>query len=166
MPDEDSIEINESPLPGIGLRDDFVTISGRRVGVVSHRTGQRDLVIYDERDPDACAVTVPLTPGEADTLAEFLGTRRVIERLAQLAEQVETLRTRKLDIAPDSRFDGATLGDTKVRTRTGASIVAVLRGPEAIASPMPAFALRGGDQLIVVGTEEALSAVAQILGEP
>lgn len=166
MSGEDSIEINESPLPGIGLRDDFVTAAGRRVGVVSHRTGQRDLVIYDERDPDACAATIPLTPGEADAVAEFLGTRRVVERLSQLSEQVESLRTSKLNIAPGSHFDGAALGDTKVRTRTGASIVAVLRGQEAIASPMPTFTLYGGDQLIVVGTEDALLAVTEILEGP
>ena len=166
MPGDDSIEINESPLPGIGLRDDFVTAQGRRVGVVSHRTGQRDLLIYDELDPDACAATISLTPGEADALAEFLGTRRVIERLAQLSEQVESLRTSKLSVARGSRFDGAALGDTKVRTLTGASIVAVLRGPEAIASPGPGFTLRGGDQLIIVGTTEALSAVTEILEQP
>ncbi|MHA3684607.1 cation:proton antiporter regulatory subunit [Leucobacter sp. HY1910] len=166
MPSDDSIEVNESPLPGIGLRDDFVTAGGKRVGVVSHHTGQRDLVVYDDNDPDACAASVSLTPGEADTLAEFLGTRRVVERLAQLSEQVESLRTKKLTVAAGSRFDGAALGHTQVRSRTGASIVAVLRGAEAIASPPPSFTLNGGDELIVVGTDEALTAVATILEQP
>ena len=41
------------------------------------------------------------------------------------------------------------LGDTRMRTETGASIVAVLRRAEAIPSPAPDFRLAGGDTLIV-----------------
>ncbi len=46
------MEIEETKLPGIGLRHDFVTHAGRRLGVVSHRDGERDLVVYDPADPD------------------------------------------------------------------------------------------------------------------
>ncbi|QGH71139.1 potassium transporter TrkA [Pseudactinotalea sp. HY158] len=157
------MEVNEAPLPGIGLRDDFRTVAGRRIGVVSHHTGRRDLVIYAEDDPDACVETVALTPAEADTLAEFLATRRVTERLARLTEQVAGLQTAKVPISAGSRFGGDTLGGTEVRTRTGASIVAVLRDREAIPSPTPDFELAAGDQLIVVGTQEAIAAVDEII---
>ena len=31
------------------------TARGRRIGIISHRNGRRDLVIYDREDPDtAC----------------------------------------------------------------------------------------------------------------
>ncbi|HLR28785.1 MAG TPA: TrkA C-terminal domain-containing protein [Ruania sp.] len=160
---EESIEVEEVALPGIGLRDDFVTSEGRRVGVVSHRTGRRDLCLYAEGDPDAASATVRLTPGEADTLAEFLATRRLIERLARLTEQVTDLDTRKVPVAPGSRYAGQSLGSAKVRSRTGASIVAVLRHGEAIASPTPDFILADEDQLIVVGTQDALTAVDSIM---
>lgn len=161
--DDDSIEVSEAPLPGIGLRDDFLTASGRRVGVISHRNGRRDLLIYADDDPDACSQTISLSAAEADTLAEFLGTRRVIERLAVLSDQVESLLTKKFDITPGSTYDGKTLGSTQVRSRTGASIVAVLRDHAALASPVPDFQLLGGDQIIVVGTAEALEVVQAIL---
>lgn len=160
---EEPIEVEEVALPGIGLRDDFVTTDGRRVGVVSHRNGRRDLCVYAEGDPDASATTLRLTPGEADTLAEFLATRRLIERLSRLTEQVTDLDTRKVPVAPGSRYAGETLGSAKIRSRTGASIVAVLRAGEAIASPTPEFTLEADDHLIVVGTQEALTAVDAIM---
>lgn len=35
------MEVHRTPLPGIGLRHEFVTERGRRVGVISHRSGRR-----------------------------------------------------------------------------------------------------------------------------
>jgi TrkA domain protein len=64
---------------------------------------------------------------------------------------------------PGSRFDGATLGDTEMRSRTGTSIIAVVRGGVVHPSPRPDFDLRGGDLLVVVGTEEGLAAAARRL---
>lgn len=165
MSGDESIEVSESPLPGIGIRDDFLTSAGRRVGVISHRNGRRDLLVYAEDDPDACSQTISLSAGEADTLAEFLGTKRVIERLSALSEQVDGLITEKFAIEPGSKYDGAVLGDMQVRSSTGASIVAVLRRGEAIASPTPSFVLHGDDQIITVGTDEALVRVREILNE-
>jgi TrkA domain protein len=155
--------VEETPLPGIGLRHDFVTAAGRRVGVVSHRDGRRELVIYDARDPDACLAQVRLTTEDADALAEILGATRVIERLAALRQQVEGLVSEEVPIRPGSLYDGRPLGDTRARTRTGASIVAVIRGGEVLASPGPDFRFAGRDVVVVVGTAEGTAAVADIL---
>lgn len=43
--------VEQTPLPGISVRHDLITSSGRTVGVVSHRSGRRDLVLYDVDDP-------------------------------------------------------------------------------------------------------------------
>lgn len=155
--------VEETPLPGIGLRHDFQTAAGRRVGVVSHRDGRRELVIYDARDPDACVAQVRLTDEEADALAEILGATRVIERLAALRQQVEGLVSEEIPVRPGSAYDGRPLGDTRARTRTGASIVAVIRGGQVLASPGPEFVFAGKDVVVAVGTAEGVAAVADIL---
>jgi TrkA domain protein len=155
--------VEETPLPGIGLRHDFQTEAGRRVGVVSHRGGRRELVVYDARDPDACIAQVRLTTEEADALAEILGATRVIERLATLRRQVEGLVSEEIPVLPGSAFEGRPLGDTQARTRTGASIVAVIRGGEVTASPGPDFRFAGRDVVVVVGTAEGTAAVADII---
>src|SRR5437016_4302455 len=114
--------------------------------------------------PDSAEVTVALTPEEADALAELLGTHRVVERLATLERQVEGLVTEQIVIAPGSPYDGRTLGDTQARTRTGASIVAVVRDKRVVASPRPDFGFQAGDVVVVVGTADGTAAVVDIFG--
>src|SRR3712207_8549515 len=49
----------------------ITTARGRRLGVVSHHMGRRDLVIYDKDDSDTAIVSVALTSEEANALAEL-----------------------------------------------------------------------------------------------
>lgn len=156
------MEVERTALPGIGLQHVFTTSRGRQVGVVSHRTGRRDLAVYDKEDPDTCIVTVQLTAEEAAFLAELLGTGKVIERLSELHKQVEGVVSEKVPITEGSPYEGRTLGETKVRTRTGASIVAIVRDAEVIASPRPDFVFSAGDKVVVVGTAEGTAAAARI----
>jgi TrkA domain protein len=154
---EGIIRVEEVDLPGVGLRHDFVTHRGRRVGVISHRSGRRELLVYDLRDPDACSETVLLNVEEADTLSELLGAPRILERLAALHEQVATLVSEQLTVEVGSPYEGKTLGDTQARTLTGASVVAVLRGGEVVASPGPDFRFQAGDGEGVEGVAQILS---------
>ncbi|MEU5991177.1 cation:proton antiporter regulatory subunit [Spirillospora sp. NPDC047418] len=157
------MDVERTALPGIGLQHVMTTGRGRQLGVISHRTGRRDLVIYDKEDPDSCIATVALTAEEANAIAELLGTGRIVEHLAELHRQVEGLITEQYPIAAGSPYDGRPLGDTRARTRTGASIVAVVREGQVLASPRPDFTFTAGDIIVVVGTGEGTSAVAQIL---
>jgi len=156
------MEVHRYTLPGIGLRHEFVTERGRRVGVISHHTGRREVVIYDRRDPDTAAATLTLNAEEANELADLLGYTRVVERLGELHREVSGLTSEQIPVAVGSPYDGRSLGDTRARTRTGASIVAVVRGPEVVASPRPDFVFRAGDIAVVIGTDEGTTAVAAI----
>jgi TrkA domain protein len=157
------VDVERTALPGIGLQHVMTTGRGRQLGVISHRTGRRDLVIYDKEDPDSCIATVALTAEEANAIAELLGTGRIVEHLAELHRQVEGLITEQYPIAAGSPYDGRPLGDTRARTRTGASIVAVVRDGQVLASPRPDFTFTAGDIIVVVGTGEGTAADAQIL---
>lgn len=157
------MDVERTALPGIGLRHVFQTGRGRRLGVVSYRTGRRDLVVYDRHDPDTVAVTLALNADEADALAELLGTARIVERLAALHGEVEGLASVQLPLAAGSPYAGRPMGDAQVRTRTGASIVAVVREGSVVASPRPDFRFQGGDVVVVVGDAEGTQAVADIL---
>lgn len=157
------MDVERTALPGVGLRHVFATAKGRRVGVVSHRTGRRDLVVYDRTDPDSAVETITLSAEEANALAELLGTARIVERLAELNRQVEGLVSAQISITAGSPYDGRTLGDTQARTRTGASVVAVVRGGQVHVSPRPDFDFQAGDVVVVIGTEEGTAAVAELL---
>jgi TrkA domain protein len=157
------VEVEETKLPGVGLRHDFVTESGRRIGVISVKTGARHLAIYREDDPDTVKVSVELTTEEAGLLAELLGAQRVVERLAKLREQVEGITTAGIRLAEGSPYVGRTLSDAAIRSRTGASVVAVFRGDDVTPSPTPDFRFQTNDKVVVVGTEDGVRSASAIL---
>ena len=69
----------------------------------------------------------------------------------------------QVSVRPGSPFVDRPLGDTAARTRTGASIVAIVRDEEVLPSPSPAEPLRSGDVLVVIGTAEGIRRVTQII---
>lgn len=159
------VRIEKIELPGIGARFDVVTASGRRVSVVTHRNGERDLAIFDEDDPDASLDSIPLTDQEAAALADVLGGSVMLGQLAGMSEQAAGLYTEHLSITADSRYVNHPLGDTKARTRTGVSIVAIVRDGDVIASPTPDAILLAGDKLVAVGVRSGLDALAGIIAD-
>jgi TrkA domain protein len=158
-----SARVEQRALPGIGVCQDLATRGGRRIGVLTHRDGHRELVVYDVDDPDAVSEAIPLTGDEANAVAELLGAPQLVRHLAELQQQVVGVLTEQLPVLAGSAFAGRPLGDTQARTRTGASIVAVLRAGEVVASPGPSFVFAPGDMMVVVGTRDGIDGVAAIL---
>ena len=157
------VRIERTDLPGIGVRHDLITGRGRRIGVVTYRDGKRELAIFDLEDPDACLASIPITDAEATVLSELLGASVMLSKLAELTDEAAGLFTEHLLIPADSAYAGHPLGKTKARTRTGVSIVAIVRGGEVIASPAPDAMLDAGDAIIAVGTRGGLDALADLI---
>jgi TrkA domain protein len=156
-------EVEETQLPGVGVRYDFVTSEGDRIGVLAHRTGRRELLVYDTSDPDACRNVVRLGADDTHTLAELLGTSQVSERLSELQQHIEGLTIDWLPVEANSACAGRTLREAALRTETGVSIVAVVRGEETIAAPSGDFALQRGDTAVAVGTPEGIKELFRLL---
>jgi len=155
--------VHETPLPGVGSRREIELRDGRRVGIVSHRDGQVELIVSSLDDPDACLVTVPLSPQEAASLGALLSAPQLVAQLEDEHAEVPGISTRQMVLAADSPFVGEPLGSTRMRTRTGASVVAVVRAGVTHPSPAPGFPLEEGDVLIIVGTHEGLRKAAEIV---
>ena len=155
-------EIQETHLPGLGIRYEFRTARGSRLGVVHHRTGRRELIVYHPDDPDSSRDVIALDPEDSAALAEMLGGSRVSEHLDRL-QQVEGLAIDWLPLTSESPFAGKTIGETRARTRTGTSIVAVIRADRAIPAPGPELQLEPGDTLLVVGTPRGIEELSVIL---
>ena len=88
---------------------------------------------------------------------------RIAERFADLTREVPGLSAGQIEMTPGSRYVGRPLGETRARTRTGASIVAIVRGDDVIASPTPSEALQAGDVLVVIGTPKGIAGVERII---
>jgi TrkA domain protein len=156
-------EIREMKLPGVGVRYEFETAERKRIGVISHRTGLRELYVSRSDDPDEFRRVLELSPDDARTLADLLGATRVAQQLAELQQRIEGLVIDWLPVRHDSFYAGRTIGDAQIRTRTGVSVVAIMRGDEAVPAPGPDQRLDSGDYLVVVGTARGVEEAVHLL---
>lgn len=154
------MEVFETKLPGVGVRYEFTTDDGDRIGVVVRRDGRRDLVFYDEGDPDSCRDVVTLSGRETSALVEILGGTKLTERLADLRHDVEGLAIEWVPMPERGGLTGRTIGDGRIRTETGASVVAVIRGGTSHPGPGPDFRFEAGDVVLVMGTAGSVQAAA------
>jgi TrkA domain protein len=157
------VNVEVTPLPGIGTRQDFESRAGRRIGVITYRDGRLELIVSREDDPDACTASIPLTTDEAGALANLLGAPQLVAQLRKENDGLPGVHTKQLQLSHGSPYDGRTLGDTALRTRTAVSVVAVVRAGTVHPSPRPDFVLGGGDALITVGTSEGLTKATNVL---
>lgn len=160
------MDIVETLLPGVGRRYEFTLSDGHRLCLVSTRDDHYTVSTYDSDDPDVGRTLFRLDEDEAVTMAEILGAPRIAVRLADLSREVPGLASEQIEIASASPYDGKTLGDTQARTRTGSSVVALVRDDQVIASPLPSQGLRAGDVLVVIGTADGIAKIRTLLGAP
>jgi TrkA domain protein len=159
-------DIEQTELPGVGTRYEFATRSGDRVGVLVHRSGRRDLLLYGPDDPDACSTTLPLDEADALIMSELLGGPRLLEHLDDVRQQLEGLAIEWLRVEPGAPLASSTLEQAAVHTRTGVSIVAIARGADVVVSPGAQERLEAGDLVVAVGTAEGVEQVAALLRRP
>ncbi|MCB0954035.1 MAG: TrkA C-terminal domain-containing protein [Microthrixaceae bacterium] len=159
-------EIDETELPGIGVRREFTTRGGMRLGVIATRTGSRDLLLYDRDDPDVCRSVVPLDESDSDVLADLLGADVVKNDAASTLVNLEGLAIDWVSIDPESEVAGMSIGDARLRTRTGATVAAIIDGDHSVPGPGPEEVLPGGAVVVAVGSTETVLRMEALLSNP
>lgn len=157
------VHVERAELPGIGVRHDILTRGGRRLSIINFRDGGRELALSDEDDPDRAEDTIDLTDDEATALSEVLGGSLILTQLAGLREQIAGLYMEQIPVRADSPYVGRPLGDTRARTLTRCSIVAIVRDAGVVPAPEPSDLLDAGDTLVAVGTRDGLDRLVHIL---
>ena len=157
------MEVFETRLPGIGIRYEFISAAGDRVGVLVRRDGRRELMLYDEDDPDSCRVSLDLSSGEAAVMVELFGGSKVTERIGDLRHEVEGLSMEWVTLPPHGGLTGSAIADGAIRSTTGASVVAVIRGAVSVPGPGASFVFEAGDVALVIGSVDGVHAAARLL---
>jgi TrkA domain protein len=120
-------------------------------------------VVYDPVEPERAAGTVVLRPAEARLVADVLHATVTMDHVADLISPLGEVQAVRIGIRAGATYVDRSLGDIRARTRTGASIVAVLRGEEVTASPGPDFVFHAGDVAVAVGHEDGLARLRDLL---
>jgi TrkA domain protein len=155
-------EIYETELPGIGVRQEFDTAGGSRLGVLTTRTGRRELLLYDNDDPDACRAVVHLEPADSTVLADLLGANHVSETASSL-QRLDGLAIDWLTVGASSPVAGRSIAAANIRRSTGANVVAIVRNGVTNPAPGPEDVLEVGDVVVSVGTPDAVDALLALL---
>ncbi|MCA3748891.1 MAG: portal protein, partial [Rubrobacter sp.] len=112
----------------------------KRVELVQLGVGPEEVQrFYDQVRRELYAPLSGRRAGEEDLLDRLRGASRMIE-------------TEWVRIGEGSDLVGKSLQEAGIRSRTGASVVAIIRGEEAIPSPDPSTVLEAGDVVGVLGT--------------
>jgi TrkA domain protein len=159
------MDVRETLLPGVGLCFEFDNADGDRIGVIAHRKGDFEILVYTAADPDKANRVFRLTDREAEAMAQIFGAPRMVERFADLTKEVPGLDAGQVEIDAESPYAGRELGQTRARTRTGASIVAIVRDEQVLASPGPDEVLHTHDVLVVIGTADGIAAVRHLVDQ-
>lgn len=155
--------IEETPLPGVGVRYSFDTETGERLSVLHHHSGRHQLFMGDVEDPDASRLLCELTDSDSQILAELLGASQVVREIDRLQQSVAGLAIEWIPVSSDSRLAGQTIGELDIRSTTGVTVVAALREGQALAVPGPDFRIESGDTVVVVGRPEDIVRVVALL---
>ena len=155
--------IEETKLPGVGVRRDFVTKRGDRIGVIAYHTGRRELLIYDRRDPDACRETLRLDDDDSRTLAELLGGMEVRQGAAPAPVRGDgfVIDWTRVDIA--FACAGRTLAEAVAPAGVGASVAAIVRRGEVVPTPPADFRIEPGDTAVLIGTADGIRRLEEAL---
>lgn len=147
--------VEVTKLPGVGVMRTFLTAAEDWIGVLELPSGHRQLFVDDPSDPDTRRLAAELEPDDSRVLAELLGAP---ERSSRVASTPPAL-VDWVQIPPSSPAAGQTVSDLRLRTETGATIVAVLRD-HTHTDIDPTFVLESGDIVILTGGQPALVAAA------
>ena len=157
--------IRESDLPGVGRKFQVETAAGDKLVIVIHDDGRRELYSFPRKGPDRPASVVTLSDAEARQVAGIVGGLTYVPRALPSTEVVlEDLVLEWYTVAPGSACAGKTIGELRVRTATGASIVSIIE-PDRVTrvNPGPDTLLREGATLILAGDRRALAALKHLL---
>lgn len=158
------VDIRETRLPGVGTKFTMDTRRQGKVCSVVHLDGLREIYFWSDEDEEPHVII--LSDDEARQLGAILGG--VVYR-PQLVEDLEValkdLVMEWIDLPPDSPLVGLTVATCRIRSTTGATIVAILRDSGSLATPHPEEELRADDVLVVIGRPESFEAIRRLVAE-
>jgi TrkA domain protein len=149
------MKVKTSDLPGIGKSYSVATAEGARIVIVTHHQGNREIYYFKDPDQDEPELSVSFTDEEARQIGTILlgvDYQPVADERMELI--LKSLRVDWLKVAPESCLAGKTILDSQIRTRTGATVIAIQRGDRLIGSPDIHEVILPGDVLMSVGTRE------------
>jgi len=95
-----------------------------------------------------------------------LNTEEEHRLLHDLVDAVSSIEIKWFRLPAESPLVGQTLADVNLRSRTGSSVVAILRERQLMANPKSMTVFQADDRIGLIGEKEEVEAVERLLAEP
>jgi TrkA domain protein len=155
MGPDSSLDFVVDDLPGIGRSYQMTGTNGGRITVVIHHSGRR--VVYGRNAGADEASAVELSDHQARKLGAILGGAYFKPAVVEEVEAVfEDLLIDWVALEPNSPGADKSIAELEIRRATGVTIIAIIRGDQAITAPEPSESMRAGDRLVVVSRPQDL----------
>lgn len=152
--------VYETDIPGVGRKFELDLGGGARAVVLLHHDGRCEVFRRDAPDADSEKV-LELTNQQANHLGSILeGAYFETVAIDDLSVPLGDAIIQWHEVSEASPLAGRTLRDSKLRTETGASVIAIQRGDETLPNPASEEVVDEGDILVVLGTREQQAAAA------
>ncbi len=86
-------------------------------------------------------------------------------RLPEKCELIADIETESYSITNRTSVVGRSIQDIQIRSRTGATVIAVKRGERLITSPEPGFVFKSGDIVYLIGARENVRKAIKLIEE-
>jgi TrkA domain protein len=149
------MKVKTSELPGIGKRYSFTTAENDHVVIILHQSGTREVYHFNDEEADEPDFTMNLTDEESrqfGTLLLGVDYQPVDDDKMELL--LKNIRMEWLKVEPNSCVANRKIIESKIRTKTGTTIIGIQRGDRTIGSPDIDEVIMPGDVLISIGTRD------------
>jgi len=156
----------ETDLPGVGKRYTLELEGGGELTLIIHNTGRRELYIIEEEEEEPTCV-ISLTEDEAKELGFLLaGTTYQPVAPEKMELIMKEMVMEWVKVGKGASFTNKTIAQAQIRKKTGASIVAIIRGKDMLVNPEPSTTeILPGDVLVVAGTRNQLRNFLEYCGD-
>lgn len=85
------------------------------------------------------------------------------KHLRERADVLRTVETESYQIRETSLVSGHSIQELRIRSETGATVIAVQRGEDVYTNPTPGFVIQSGDILVMIGKREDIRSAVEYL---
>ena len=160
---QEQLDIREVTLPGVGKKYVMGLRTGGNLAVVVKPDGERQMYHFLEDEDRPCDV-IKVDEEEAQQISNLLGKPLVAAPdLEKLELALGAMEIEWVELEAGSPLVGRTLGNFPLRTDTGASIVAIMRGEQSIPNPDVNTEFRAKDTVLLIGSHEQTAAARELI---
>ncbi len=160
------MQFRETDLPGVGKRYTLQLEDGGELTLIIHNTGRRELYIIEEDEEEPTCV-ISLTEDEAKELGFLLaGTTYSPVAPEKMEVIMKEMVMEWVKVGEGSKLVNRTIAESQIRKKTGASVVAIIRGQDMLVNPDPqTTSILKGDILVVAGTRSQIKNFLDYCGD-